>query len=146
MGLFSRQNPDLSLIQSEIENQNKRVRDLLGTLEGLEGEIRSELRALAIRVEDGERSLRVMAEELDERIDRGNKIWRRIRARERAEEERAEFEEESETDSDLPLFDGNGSGAEGVHPVRNYLEDPPVSQQGYRAVGRALARRLAGLE
>lgn len=144
MGLFSKEKPDISWLRSEIDHQNKRVRDLIGSLEGLERDVRDELRTLGQRIEESERSVRLMAEEMDERIDRGNKIWRRIRARERAEEERQEFEGEEPTSEDLSLFDGAGGNGQGMPPMYGDLGAPGTHLQPHQQIAREIARKIAG--
>lgn len=144
MSLFSRQRPDLSEIRNQIQVMEGRVGNLLGTLDRLEADIQASLRRLTERVDDGERSVRLMAEELDERIDRGNKIWRRIRSREVAEAERRELEGESESDGQVSFFDGEGGEPEGVPSMFGDLAPPGARLQPHQVVAREIARRIAG--
>lgn len=146
MGLFSRTSRDLEPIKDQLENQQKRVREILEELRDLERSMDTGFRDQGERLDFQAKAVRLMAEEMDERIDRGNKIWRKIRASEYYEKEREEREEHEPTGSELRLFDGNGSAEEAVpamHPGMAHRGDA-VSKA--RQMGRALARRKAGME
>lgn len=122
----------------------ERVTHLLRSLDQLEAEVSSGLRKLTERVEGSERSVRIMAEEMDERIDRGNKIWRRIRSKEHAEAERAALEGEPEPDENLPLFNGEGSDSQGLRPMYGDLAAPGERLQPHQVVARQIAASIAG--
>ena len=85
-----------------------------------------------------------LTEEIDERIDRGNKLWRRVRARERREEEREEYEGEEEEDEQLHLEHGTGSNGQGVRPMFGDLAPPGAPLQPYQEVARRIAWMKAG--
>lgn len=86
-----------------------------------------------------------LLEEVEERIDRGNKQWRRVRAAQRREE--ILEEDEGEEEESLDLFGGNGGGGhqEGVPPLPGYLEGRSGANSEWEAKKRALNRALAGL-
>lgn len=91
------------------------------------------------RVETLERRWDLLLEDLDERIERGNKAWRRVRASERRQQERDEGEEIEESDEDLPLFHGNGSADARMPSVHHDLGHP----EPHREFARQIARQIA---
>lgn len=144
MGFFSRKTPDLSEIKDLERTQNERVREILKSLERLETEIENELQVMQGKVETNARSVRLMAEEMDERIDRGNKVWRRIRAKESRDAERREIEGEEEPSGELPLFDAPGGQPEGVRPMYGDMGGGGQALQPHQIVARQIARNIAG--
>lgn len=145
MGIFSRSTPDIESLRQDIERQTKRVREVLATIEALETDIKARFREVEERVEAQGKHVRLMAEEMEERIDRGNKIWRKIRASEYYDRQREEGEEDENAGDDLPLFDGTSGQREGLPPVHQGLGRigrPPSPAQ---EMGKALARRIAGI-
>jgi len=81
--------------------------------------------------------LKGLTDEIDHRIERGNKIWRQIRARER----RAEGLEELEESDQLSFGDEEGGGVEGLSPVSEGLDDYRPTLRPHQEVGKALARQ-----
>ena len=107
----------------------------------------AETEALAQAWTEKERSLdrqldrlQALTEEIDERIDRGNKIWRAIRARERREE----VAEDGEDPRQLHLLDGEGSGEEGMPSVHQHVEIPGRPVPAHKEIARQMARNLIG--
>ena len=145
MGLFSRSSPKLETLEVEIEAQARRVRELLRGLEDLEAEIKRRFTDLEESVDLQAKTVRLMSEELEERIDRGNKIWRKIRASEYYEKERAESEDESGADYDLFTGDEMVGGTEAVPPMHRSMGHPRETATKAREVGQAIARRIAGI-
>lgn len=99
------------------------------------------------RVERLERRWQGLLEDLDERIDRGNKAWRRARAGEAAARRREEPQEdlaEPGEDENLPLFDGQGGDGGGVWAMPDSLGRPtlPSPEQAGRAYAEAVIQRL----
>jgi len=84
--------------------------------EGGSPAVMEQVSALTVRVTELERTLHGIVEEVEARIDRGNKIWRQIRARERREAESFDSEDgddQEREDEQVPLFDdprGRGYG------------------------------------
>jgi len=145
MGFLRRSTPDLETIRSDLVDQSRRVREVLAQVEGIERDIAIRFRELDERMERYDRSVRGIAEELDERIDRGNKIWRKIRASEYYEKERRDREEDEDPGLDLPFGDGEvgeGEGMQAMYPNLGFLGRPPSKAQ---ELGKALARRIAGI-
>ena len=98
---------------------------------------------LVLKVEALERRWNGLLEELDDRIDRGNKAWRRIRAKERRQEV---AEEEEDWDDDVPRGDARGGNGQGVLPLPNGVEARPSGNAAWEDARRALNRRIAGIE
>jgi hypothetical protein len=146
MGLFSGPNRETERCTERLDAQERRVREVLEELRELERSVEMSLRSLGERFDSQGKHLRIMAEELDERIDRGNKIWRKIRASEYYEKEREEREGEAESYPNLSLFDGESGQGEGVQPVHPGLAHRQDAESKAQEVGKALARRIAGLE
>lgn len=146
MGFFSRSTPEIGNLQEALDAQARRVRDLLDRVRLLEDEIHKLLKGLGERLDEQERRTRLMVEEMDERIDRGNKIWRKIRSHEYYAQQREDGDEDE--DANLEFHFGNGEGGPpeelpAVHPGMGWPRRTPSKAQ---EVGKALARRLAGLE
>lgn len=146
MGIFSGPKPDLESIRADIESQTRRVQELLAQLEGIERDVTIRFRELEERADRHERAVRTMAEELDERIDRGNKIWRKIRASEYYEKQREEGEEDGPSDLQFHLGDGEVSSPEAMPTMRQGMGFPRRTLSPAQQVGKAFARRLAGME
>ena len=87
---------------------------------------------------------KALTDEIDARIDRGNKIWRQIRARERAQAERQEYEGEEEEDEQLHFEHGTGSNGQGVRPMYGDMAPPGATLQPYQEVARRIAWMKAG--
>ena len=85
-----------------------------------------------------------LTEEIDARIDRGNKLWRRIRAREEREKEREEYEGEEEEGEQLHLEHGTGSNGQGVRPMYGDMAAPGTTLQPYQEIARRIAWMKAG--
>jgi len=146
MGIFSRSTPDLETIRTDLRDQSRRVRELIGEIETLSTEITARFREVEERIDRHERAVKGMAEELDERIDRGNKIWRKIRAAEYYERERRDSEEEYDPAVDLSAWDGGGGPEEGVQQLSPRVGWPGRPPSKAQEVGKALARKIAGLD
>lgn len=147
MGFFSSQSAELEAVKDLLESQNGRIRDLLRELRSLEDQVERTFRDWEERVGTTEKRVRLMAEEMEERIDRGNKIWRRIRASQRYEEEHSDGEEEPEEEAQYLLpVDGNGSQRSRLPSMYGDLGIPGNPLQPYQEIARALARRRAGHE
>lgn len=88
--------------------------------------------------------LKITLDVIDQRIEKGNAIWRQIRARERREQEREDELEEEAAGTDprqLPLLDDAGSGDPRVRNVRTDMESDPRAR--IAAIRREYARRIA---
>jgi len=144
VGLFSRSTPNLESIREDIENQTKRIRDVLQEMRDLEVEIRRRFQELEDNQDAQGKAVRIMAEELEERIDRGNKIWRKIRASEYYEKQREDSEEDEQ--AILEFYQGNGESgpAEELPPVHRGMGHIGSAHTTAREVGQAIARRIAG--
>lgn len=145
MGLFSRSSPDLETVREAIENQARRVSEILRTIDEVNSETKRRFRELEENIQAHEKAVRLMAEEMEERIDRGNKIWRKIRASEYYASQRQESDEDE--DPNFELHFGNGAGSQeetmpAVHPGLGWPRRPTTKAQ---EVGKALARRIAGI-
>jgi len=81
-----------------------------------------------------------LTEEIDERIDRGNKIWRAIRARERRQEVLEDFDDPQQ----LHLLDGEGGEGEGVPPMHPDLAAPGTSLPPHKEIARQIAGQIIG--
>jgi len=81
-----------------------------------------------------------LTEEIDERIDRGNKIWRAIRARERREE----VDEDLDDPRQLHLLDGEGGEGEGVPPLHSDMAAPGTSLPPHKEIARQIAGQIIG--
>jgi hypothetical protein len=101
-----------------------------------------QVRELAGNVDRELDRLRSLTDEIDARIDRGNKIWRQIRARESFEEKRRDEEGWGE----LPEGDARGSDPQGVLPLHGNVEGITRFEPGWDEIKRAWNRRIAGLE
>lgn len=146
MGLFSRSSPKLESLEVELSRQSGRVRELLEEIRALELDFKAALRQLQERADKQDKSVRLMAEELEERIDRGNKIWRKIRASEYYEKQREDGEDDEQAVLEFLSEHGNGGEAEAVPPLHRHMGQPRTTTSTAREVGKALARRIAGLE
>ena len=107
--------------------------------EALEQEVYQEIQIFREAVREYDKTI----EETQERIDRGNKIWRKIRAREKYQEIRAE---EEGWDDELPESDAGGSEGQGMLALHPGVEGLSRPEPGWEEKKRALNRRLAGLE
>lgn len=104
-------------------------------------EIHQEIRAIAEKLQEAVREYKLTIEAVDERIDRGNKQWRRIRAAQQLEAERAGEEGWGE----LPEGDATGGPSEGLRALSDGVGDDPGVQE-WEAKKRAIDRHLAGLD
>lgn len=146
MGIFSRSTPDFEAIRADLQDQSRRVRDLLAEVDGLKTEIHTRFRELEERTDSQARQVRLMAEEMEERIDRGNKVWRKIRASEYYEAQRQDREEDEDPSFDFYSGDGEGGNGEELPPLHQNvgrLGRPPSKAA---ALGKDLARRIAGIQ
>lgn len=146
MSIFSRSRPDLEALRQDLQDQQRRVREVIQDFEALNLEIRAQFREIDERRDAQDKAIRLMAEEMEERIDRGNKIWRKIRASEYYERQREDSGEDEDSNFDLPFGNGESGAPEAmpaVHPRVGWLGRPPTKAQ---EVGKALARRIAGME
>ncbi len=117
--------------------------------QGIEGERAwfGPLRELQGQVEALDlRWIRLM-EEVNERVESGNTVWRRIRSTESAKERREERAEEFEGQPVDPAqevlpFDAAGSDPRGLSYMPEDLDDP--TQQPWRVAAKELARQIAG--
>lgn len=98
---------------------------------------------LEFRVEGMERRWNGLLEELDDRIDRGNKAWRRVRARERREEVDAE---EEEWGSDVPGGHATRGNGQGMFALPSGLEGESSGASDWEEKKRLVNRALAGFE
>lgn len=146
MGIFSKPAPNLERVEQAIEAQNKRIKELSEKLWDLEADVTRRLMGLDDRLGVSESQVRLMAEEMEERIDRGNKIWRKIRASEYYERLQEERDEDEEPDPQLYLEHGNGGAREGMQAMHRGLGHIRPTATKAREVGKALARRLAGMD
>ena len=146
MGLFSRTTPNIEPIKDRLQEQERRVKDLLEEMRDLGRETEAALRVLAERVDSQGKSFRLLAEEVEERIDRGNKVWRKIRASEYYEKERQEREEDEQTGLQLHPEHGAGGVEQEVLPLQAAMGGHRHAVSAAREVGKALARRKVGLE
>lgn len=82
-----------------------------------------------------------LTEVIDARIEKGNQIWRQIRARERREEIQAE---EEEWDDEVSGGNAGGGNGQGMLPLHGHMEPPPREVPLHIRVAEDLARRIAG--
>ena len=85
--------------------------------------------------------LRALTDEIEVRIERGNKIWRQVRAAEVRLEKLAGGEDVDEPDGQLPLGDGEFGGGEGVPPLHPDLDPDPPYIQAAKEYARSLLGR-----
>lgn len=102
--------------------------------------------ALEEWAEKMERRWHEFLEEAEERIDRGNKQWRRVRAAQRREEELEDGEGEEEPHPDLFQGHENGGRAEGVPSMHHSMESRAFPESDWEAKKRAINRALAGMQ
>ena len=94
------------------------------------------------RTINGELSrLRALTDEIEVRIERGNKIWRQVRAAEVRLEKLGEREDDAESEGQLPLGDEEFGGGEGVPPVREDLDPDPPYIQAAKEYARSILGR-----
>lgn len=96
------------------------------------------------RVEALERRWELLQEDIDERIERGNKAWRRVRSAQRVEEQRLELEGEEPPGPELHLFDEPGGEPERVPSMYGDMGDAGQSPAPHQQVAREIAQRIAG--
>lgn len=125
--------------ERQLEKLESRVERLLDEFVKLSQTVTDRTREWDHRLERFE----ALTEEIDARIDRGNKLWRRIRAREVREAERAEDEGEAEEDPQLHFEHGEGSNGEGVYSMYGDMARPGNALQPHQQVARALALQRA---
>lgn len=146
MGLFRRSTPETETVKVLLEAQSERVTEVLREARELEREINRALQEVGERLAGQEKTIRLMAEEMEERIDRGNKIWRKIRASEYYEKQREEGEDDGQAFLDFHPGNGGGGEAEELPPLHPALAHRRHAATKAREVGRAIARRQAGLD
>lgn len=86
------------------------------------------------RIQEEIQRFKQLNDEIDYRIERGNKRWREIRARERREEESDESE-------GLPEGDARGSEQEELFPMHGGMEESTLHP--VEAARRSFARAIA---
>jgi hypothetical protein len=101
------------------------------------------LRLLDLRVEKLERGFNDWLEQVEERIERGNKVYQRARAAERRLEEQRESEGLYESEAEVSLGDGEGGPGEGVPHMPQHLEDPGDSRPVHLQVADQIAAQAA---
>lgn len=140
MGLFKKNLDVPDEVRDQVGKQNDRIAAVLEELRGLERQIVLQLDEVRERLERQDRRLSIALEEIDERIDRGNKIWRKIRARERY----AEGQEEDEDGGfEFPGEHVEGSPGQGVLPLRDDVAPTPGERPFHLAVAEEMAMRIA---
>ena len=96
---------------------------------------------LEARVEKLERSWNGWMEEADDRIERGNKAWRRVAAARRREEKLEEEEEWGE----FPEGDAGGGEGQTMLPLSDGMGGFAGGEPGWEEKKRLLNRQIAGL-
>jgi len=132
MGIFSRDG-----------KANDRLTQLENKMTELVNQRELPIQTLNERITQLERTLNAITEEIDVRIERGNKIWRQIRARERREEKRAEEQGEFDEDQQVFDFDGAGGQPEGMQGMSPFVAAPESSLQPHEEAAKALAAAVA---
>lgn len=97
-----------------------------------------------VRVEALERRWELLQEDLDDRIERGNKAWKRVRSAERREEVRLELEGEDAQSPELHLFDEPGGEPERVPSMYGDLANAGQPPAPHQQVARDIAQKIAG--
>lgn len=87
-----------------------------------------------------------LLEEVEERIDRGNKQWRRVRAAQRREEELEDGEEDSESHPDLFGGYAPGGNGEAVPPMLYGVDARARADSEWEEKKRAINRALGGFK
>lgn len=105
------------------------------------------VQALDARMERLELRWHGTLEELQQRLEDGNREWRKVRQRAyyaRRQEELAEGEEGQPSDGEQEIldFDARGSDPRGLSYMPEAVGNSP--EPTWRAVGRELARQIAG--
>lgn len=98
---------------------------------------------LEARLEKMERSWNGFLEDADDRIDRGNKAWRRVRAAQRREEESGEDEEWG---VEVPGGDAPGGDAQGMLALPAGVEGELDPLEAWTRKKRMVDRMLAGID
>lgn len=124
----------------------KRDREIPEVVSNPHAELRHRILLLEETVHKLERSQGALIEEVEARIDRGNKIWRRIRRAQQSEESSADELESEESWREFPTGDAQGSQPEGMPPMQYSLEGVVGDFASWEEKKRAINRRLAGLE
>jgi hypothetical protein len=106
-------------------------------------ELAARITDLELRCTKLERDLSGAFEYMENRIDRGNQVWRQIRARERREEIDAEDEGESDPRQGVLPLDEGGSGEERLRPLSADLE-PGTPEPPYVEAARLIAEQIRG--
>ena len=144
VGIFSGRSADLEATREAIERQSQALRRVKEEIDDLEREVDQRFANWEARLQGAEARQRLMAEEMEERIERGNKAWRRVRASQPYAEQHGDGEEEPEPDSDLPAGNGEGRPEQRVRSMYGDLAPPGASPQPYQQVARLIAQRIAG--
>lgn len=114
--------------------------------DGLQEELRG-LRGFDLSLDERltklERSLADILEEMEDRIDRGNKAWRRVRAAQKREEE---SDEQGDLWEGIPAGDAGGGEEEGMSSLHNAMAGLSRTSPDWEAQKRLINRQLAGLE
>lgn len=128
-----------NLAKQELEEQMAGILKIEDRVIELEREITDLSRTASREIE----RIRILSDEIDQRIERGNKIWRAIRAREVRATEREELEGELDADQGvLPLY-ADGSGEVRMPNLPHGVEDPDQHLAPYERFARDFARQVA---
>ena len=86
--------------------------------------------------------LKALTDEIDARIDRGNKLWRAIRARERRAAELEEVEGFDDPRQGFLPLDGGGGEEDGLPDMPDVLEDGHEHLAPHERFAKEFARSL----
>jgi seryl-tRNA synthetase len=104
-------------------------------------DLESEGKGLRETVQQVRHEWKVLWEELEDRIDRGNKAWRRVRRAQQSADDGMEEEE----DYPLPEEHVAGGNGQGMLPLSNGVEpESPRHEQVARAYAQGILRKLYG--
>lgn len=143
MGIFRKSAPPAGPTEEELSRQTERVRKLLHRLTELEESVERSFNVIQEQLDSHGKTVRLMAEEMEERIDRGNTIWRRIRAAQRYEE-RVEEDEGQPDAEQLFLGDASAGAQEGMPSMYGDMAYPGEALKPWQQVARSIAHQIAG--
>ena len=118
------------------------TKDFLADLKGFLAQaedLQRQVTGLAREVQDELHKLKAATEEIDHRIERGNQIWRNIRAAER----RQEILEEEEEWDEVPRGDEGGSDPRQMQLLPEDMGPTPGDRDFHLAVAAEIAQRIA---
>lgn len=144
VGLFRDKSRIPEGFREELESTAARVRKILGEIDAIQAEVSQRFRDMEDRFLDNEKNFRLMVEEIDERIERGNKVWRKIRAAQEYEARAQDESEYDESDGQLPLGHGGGGQAEGVSPLHPNMGRAEPELPHHEQIRRQIANQIAG--